>query len=269
MVPPEKPLSGRRKEIYYFSAVCAVFVVIALFRPDLIAGAFRATAGSLAAGGMPALKVTAEILLFAGILWLVARTVPFGADPARDIPVVLAASLFGYLAEAWGTRAGLWTYYTGETPPLWIVPAWFIGALVVDRLSRSTLAEMERRLTAAVRTWLYRGWLAAFVCVFIAFSGKSLLSPAGLIVSLPLALSFFYAGSRRDRDAAVLFTGTACVFFADLWGTTNHCWTYHIQGEPYGLAYGISFGALFDSAVVLASIKTAEFIKLRLKAPGA
>ncbi|MEI7529655.1 MAG: hypothetical protein WCK76_12015 [Elusimicrobiota bacterium] len=268
MVPDEKegvkrPVFGRG-ELAYFAAVAAVFAVVSLLRPDLVAGAFRATMASLSAGGGPALKVSAEMLLFGGILVLTFRTVPFRAAPAEDALIVAAAALYGYLAEAWGTRTGLWTYYTGETPPLWIVPAWFIGALIIERLSGRTMELMERRLPEAWRAGLYRAWLAAFWGVFLTFSAKGLLTPAGIAITLLISVPLFCPRRERSRDAAILFTGTACVFFADLWGTTNNCWRYHIQHHPWGIAYGIAFGALFDSALVLAGIRTAGAVRALL-----
>ena len=42
----------------------------------------------------------------------------------------------GLVIEAWGTQTLLWTYYTAERPPLWIIPAWPIASLTIDRLAR-------------------------------------------------------------------------------------------------------------------------------------
>ena len=33
-------------------------------------------------------------------------------------------------------QAHLWIYYTRERPPLWIIPAWPIASLSIDRLTR-------------------------------------------------------------------------------------------------------------------------------------
>ncbi len=259
MAQDENPI-GRRKgsEIVYFAVLCALFAGLALLRPDLVAGAYKATLFSLTSGWGPAIKVISEILLFACIMVITLRTVPVGAEPARDGFIVLSASVYGYIAEAWGTRSGLWIYYTGEKPPLWIIPAWFIGALVIERLSRQTVKITSRLAENSLNDWLYRAWIFVFSCVFISFSAKSILTPAGILTTLLLAITLFSSRKQRRRDTAVLFTGMVCVFFADLWGTTNNCWIYHVQERAYGLAYGISFGAMFDSTVVLAGIKTAE-----------
>jgi len=265
MVSNEDPTGLGRREVVYLAVLCAVFAGLALLRPELVAGAFRATSASLKAGWGPALKVLAEILLFAGILFLTLRTVPRGAAPAEDGFIVLFAALYGYLAEAWGTRSGLWTYYTGEKPPLWIIPAWCMGALVIHRLSRQVMKFLMEFAGHARTGRLHRAWIIVFCCVFISFSAEHILTPAGISLALLLALALLPLRTRPQNDAAVLFTGTICVIFADLWGTTNNCWTYHVRGRAHGLIYGIAFGALFDSALVLAAIKTAGAVRTRLR----
>jgi len=45
------------------------------------------------------------------------------ADLRKDLPLALIALAGEFIIEAWGTLSGLWTYYTFETPPLWIIPA--------------------------------------------------------------------------------------------------------------------------------------------------
>lgn len=248
-------MKGRRPELLYAALTAGVFAALALLRPDLVAGAWRATLASLSAGGWPAFKVAGEILLFGGILALTFRTVPARPEPARDLPIVLAAALFGWAAEAWGTRTGLWTYYTGERPPLWIVPAWFIGALVIDRASRRAQGLLDRLPSDSWRENLWWAWQAAFWSVYLLFSAPGLANPAGIALTLLLAWALLL--SRKPGDTALLLTGSACVFFADLWGTTNNCWRYHVGTSPLSVAFGISYGALFDSALVLAAVKAA------------
>lgn len=249
-----------RLKWWYLAALCVVFAGFTLYRFDLFLGAFSNTLANLSSGWASGAKTVVEIILFVCIIFLVVRTVPSGAVPARDFFIVLAASAYGGLAETWGTRSGLWTYYTGERPPVWIIPAWPIGALVIERLSRRTAGLLERFSEDSLDSRLYRAWAVLFCCVFIPFAAKSLLVPAGIAVALLSAFALFPRRARLKNDLSALLTGTVCVFFADLWGTTNHCWSYYVQANSFGLARGISFGMLFDSALVLAAIKTADVV---------
>ena len=43
----------------------------------------------------------------------------------------------------------LWQYYTGEPPPLWIIPAWPVAQLAINRIVRFlrvTLPKHPRKL---------------------------------------------------------------------------------------------------------------------------
>jgi len=244
----------------YLGALILVFAGLALLRADLVTGACTSTLASLAAGQGPRLKVIFEIVLFAFILFLTIRAIPLAADPVTDCLTVLVTSFFGFLAELWGTQSGLWTYYTGEKPPYWIVPAWALGVLVVERLARRA-GEQPGGVFAKLRSDnFYRAWVLLFYCVFVPFIATKLSAPACVLPILLTAAVLFPGKKHRTRYTRILFTGTVCVFFADLWGTTNHCWTYHTQTASFGTAYGILFGCVFDSAVVLAGIKTAEYL---------
>jgi len=246
----------------YLAAVLLVFAALGILRADLIAGAFNMAAANLRSGGTTAMKTLAEMALLGGIAALTLYAVPLYSEPGRDCLIVATASLYGYLAESWGVNAGLWSYYTGEKPPLWIIPAWPLGALVIDRLSRKA-TEKNTALPFARQAarWLYPAWVITFYCVFTPFLALKLGVPASIPPLLLAALVLFPGTDRRQADAAVLFTGTACVFWADLWGVTNHCWAYYTQAAGAGTAAGIAFGALFDSLVVLAAIKSAGYLR--------
>ena len=50
----------------------------------------------------------------------------------RDLPLAGVAFIGGAMIETWGTRSGLWTYFTHECPPLFILPAWPVAALATE-----------------------------------------------------------------------------------------------------------------------------------------
>jgi len=240
----------------YPAILILIFAGLALARADLTAGAFRTALANLSSGGLPALKIVFEIFLLGSILLAVARAIAVDADPLMDGFAVAAACVYGYLAELAGTTYGLWTYYTGERPPLWIIPAWPIGALVIMRLSHRLEAGLESSLGESWSGALYWLWVVVFYSVFIAFIAGKLTAPES-VFAVALVSAALFAGAVRRRDLSVLLAGTACVFWADLWGTTSYCWRYHTGTTAFGMAAGISFGMLFDSVLVLAAVKTA------------
>lgn len=244
------------KETVYGAAVASAFLVVAAWRSDLVAEAAGATAASLAAGGEARRYVLGEMALFAGILVFAWRVIPRAYEPRRDGLILLVAGLAGWLAEFWGTRLGLWTYYTGEMPPLWIVPAWCVGALVIDRLA------------ARARAARVAAWLGPSMALFslAATSWLSLTGPGGAWRwAGPAVVAFVLIWRRRPEDGPILLAGILSVFFADLWGTTNGCWDYHLAGWKLGLWQGIAFGMGFDAAVVLGALKVVDVCLTRRK----
>lgn len=94
------------------------------------------------------------------------------ADLKKDLPFVVIALLGGYIIEAWGTLSGLWTYYTYETPPLWIIPAWPIAALSVNRLY--LIARQITKRIPEIWTAGFTGlFLVFFTCYYGAFPGQA------------------------------------------------------------------------------------------------
>lgn len=250
--------TDKKRAALLFGAAAALMAATAALRWDLFVGAFAATAAGLAAGGARRWKLVAEIVLFAAILVHTLRVVPRGADPRRDFLRAGLALLAGWLAEAWGTRLGLWRYYTHETPPLWIVPAWALGAVVVRR----TADGWEEAVAAAAegpRRAAHTAVGLTMFCVIAAFSWPTAADPATMGVLACCAAALLWRADAR-ADLPVLLAGAVCVLFADTWGTTNNCWRYWLQ-RPYGtpgLAAGVLFGASFDTVVVLGCLKLAR-----------
>ncbi len=58
------------------------------------------------------------------------------ADIKKDWKIFVIGLCGGLVIESWGTQTNLWFYYTNERPPLWIIPAWPIASLSIDRLFR-------------------------------------------------------------------------------------------------------------------------------------
>ena len=74
--------------------------------------------------------------LLLGIFLFMSLTIMSKADLKTDSLIVLVGLAGGLVIESWGTQTNLWFYYTAERPPLWIIPAWPIASLSIDRITR-------------------------------------------------------------------------------------------------------------------------------------
>ena len=77
--------------------------------------------------------------LLIGIFLVMSIAIVSRADLRVDSLVIFVATLGGLAIESWGTQTNLWHYYTAERPPLWIIPAWPIATLTINRLVRLLL----------------------------------------------------------------------------------------------------------------------------------
>lgn len=152
----------------------------------------------------------------------------------RDVVVVGVALVGGFAIEAWGTQTGLWSYYSDERPPLWIIPAWPAAALATERLGRP-LARWVGRARVSVQRAAYRTVAGAFVLAMAVFIGPTFVSPVSWGVIVVMALLAMSAGGSQTKLAR-FFAGAAFGYGLEYWGTTRGCWTYYTGEEPPVLA---------------------------------
>ena len=246
------------RRLALFAGAAALMLAVAVWRSDLFMEALSTTLTQLRRGGPARTKLLFEAGLFAGILLYTLRVIPERADLRKDALRVALGFAAGYLAEAWGTRLGLWRYYTGEKPPLWIVPAWPLGALVIDRTAARWAPAFER-MSASMRKGLYAAGIVLVLAFFFLMTSPLLSHPSTWAVLAVMLWALLWRYSP-ERDLPILAAGFVCVIFADTWGTTNNCWHYWLE-KPlgrWGLPAGVGFGATFDTAVILACLKTAQ-----------
>jgi hypothetical protein len=98
--------------------------------------------------------------LLVGIFTVMTGLIVSGADLKRDALILVVGMCGGLVIESWGTQTHLWTYFTNERPPLWIIPAWPIASLSIDRIVR-----LARIFTPGNGARTYR-----VVCI-LAFAG--------------------------------------------------------------------------------------------------
>ncbi|HET91298.1 MAG TPA: hypothetical protein ENN99_11265 [Chloroflexi bacterium] len=179
-----------------------------------------------------------------------------GADLKADVLIVFVGLVGGLVIEGWGTQTELWTYYTRERPPLWIIPAWPIASLSIERLTR-LLGRLTRRwkhaLSPAAFPILYWLLFPAFYALLLAFVRPTLDKSLTLMALLLCAL---LSVSPTDYRLAVLTfaAGAGLGYFLELWGTTRLCWTYYTRQTPplfAVLAHGMAAVAFWRTGLLI------------------
>jgi hypothetical protein len=191
--------------------------------------------------------------LLLGIFAVMSVLIMLGADLKADALIVGVGFAGGLVIESWGTQTNLWTYYTLERPPLWIIPAWPIASLSIDRLYRLLHHALpDHRLTFVDLYWLI---FPAFYVLLLAFAWPTLDKPLTLVA---LGMCAALILTPADHRAAVLTfaAGAGLGYYLELWGTTRACWTYYTRETPplfAVLAHGMAAVA-FWRAELLAKV---------------
>ncbi len=151
-----------------------------------------------------------------------------GADLKSDAWIMLVGLAGGLAIEGWGTQTEIWTYYTLERPPLWIIPAWPIASLSIDRLVRLLRLRLPDHRGFVALYWVI---FPAFMALMLPFVWPTLDKSLTL---LALAACALITLTPTDHRLAVLtfLAGSGLGYFLELWGTTRECWTYYTQQTP-------------------------------------
>jgi len=196
--------------------------------------------------------------LLLGIFLFMTLMIMSRADLRRDALIVFVGTLGGLVIESWGTQTNLWFYYTSERPPLWIVPAWPIATLSIDRITRFLNWSIRKtskgkNVPSSLFPWLY--WF-----IFLSFYGLMLYFVAPTFdksfTLLSLLLCALLIATPTDSRMAVLIflAGAGLGYFLELWGTTRQCWTYYtFQTPPFFavLAHGMAAVAFWRAGLVV------------------
>jgi hypothetical protein len=199
--------------------------------------------------------------LLLGIFSFMTLTIIAHANLGRDALIVFVGMFGGLVIESWGTQTNLWHYFTTERPPLWIIPAWPIASLSIDRITRIfnflttkyTKKHEGKNFMPFVFKLFYWAIFIGFYGLMLYFVaptfGKSYTVMALLLVAL-LTLT------PTDHRYAVLtfLAGAGLGYFLELWGTTRQCWTYYtFQTPPFFavLAHGMAAVAFWRAGLVV------------------
>lgn len=166
--------------------------------------------------------------LLIGIFLFMSIQIAWGADLRRDGMLVIVGFVGGFLIESWGTHTRLWTYYTGEQPPIWILPAWPIAALAIERMTRR-LANINFSIPKV--KWIYILIFSAFIIYQLFFTAPTLNRPAS-IFALAGVIGVTVTSGNQRYDLLTFLCGAALGYFLETWGTTRECWAYYSGQRP-------------------------------------
>jgi len=209
--------------------------------------------------------------LLIGLFLFMSITIVARADLRADGLIVLVATIGGLVIETWGTQTNLWHYYTSERPPLWIVPAWPIATLCIDRITRQ-LDFLTAQLHRTRQEGAFEGtgpgavncralyWITfvAFIAVMLVFVAPTF-NRSYTILATMLCIVLILTPTDHRRTLLVFTAGTALGYFLELWGTTRECWTYYTFQTPplfAVLAHGMAAVAFWRAGLLLKLLAT-------------
>jgi hypothetical protein len=223
--------------------------------------------------------------LLLGIFGFMSLTIIARANLGRDAMIIMVGMVGGLVIEAWGTQTNLWHYFTAERPPLWIIPAWPIASLSIDRITRMMNWGVKRVTKNEIigikrKTKTYGIISDIFIfkilywLIFIGFFGLMLYFVAPTVgksyTLMALLLVAILTLTPIDHRYAVLtfLAGTGLGYFLELWGTTRQCWTYYtLQTPPLFavLAHGMAAVAFWRAGLMVKQLwgKLAEWIPFK------
>src|SRR5688500_3978902 len=193
--------------------------------------------------------------LLIGIFAFMSITIIARADLKTDLLIIFVGICGGLAIESWGTQTNLWFYYTDERPPLWIIPAWPIASLSIDRITRFLNWVVERKATnlqslVSALYWITFASFLLLMLVFVAPTFDKSYTWLALILCLLLILT-----PTDHRFAWLTFmVGTGLGYYLELWGTTRQCWTYYTFQTPplfAVLAHGMAAVAFWRAGLMV------------------
>jgi hypothetical protein len=190
--------------------------------------------------------------LLLGIFFFMSFTIMTRANLKVDGLIVFVGLLGGLVIESWGTQTNLWHYYTAERPPLWILPAWPIASLSIDRITRA-LNHVLPKGHNTIFQWLYWLTFGGFYLLMIWFVAPTFDKPFTIGA---LIICFLMILTPPDRRMAflVFVAGTGLGYFLELWGTTRACWIYYTNETPplfAVLAHGMAAIAFWRTGLIV------------------
>ena len=179
------------------------------------------------------------------------------ANLKTDLLIIFVGICGGLAIESWGTQTNLWHYYTAERPPLWIIPAWPIASLSIDRITR-LIDYGVRRLSSSVQSQetlqsLYWLTFASFLVLMVIFVAPTF-DKSFTWLSLGLCILLILTPTNHRFALLTFMAGSGLGYYLELWGTTRECWTYYTYQTPplfAVLAHGMAAVAFWRAGLMV------------------
>ncbi|HSK88402.1 MAG TPA: hypothetical protein VK880_08610 [Anaerolineales bacterium] len=210
--------------------------------------------------------------LLIGIFAFMSITIILRANLKTDLLIIFVGTCGGLAIESWGTQTNLWHYYTAERPPLWIIPAWPIASLSIDRITRAlmylntkvTKYTKERgtnpfvTVVSLVFNFKTFYWLtfASFLTLMLVFVAPTF-DKSFTWLSLGLCAALILTPTDHRFALLTFIAGSGLGYYLELWGTTRECWTYYTYQTPplfAVLAHGMAAVAFWRAGLMLKTV---------------
>jgi hypothetical protein len=198
--------------------------------------------------------------LLLGIFGFMSVTIMARANLKTDLLIIFVGMCGGLAIESWGTQTNLWHYYTAERPPLWIIPAWPIASLSIDRITR-LLDWLIRKATERIKFIFHpSSFILSYWITFTIFLTLMLIFVAPTLDKsftwIALALCILLIATPTDHRYALLtfIAGSGLGYYLELWGTTRECWAYYTRETPpffAVLAHGMAAVAFWRAGLMV------------------
>lgn len=197
--------------------------------------------------------------LLLGVFLFMSVTIVARANLKTDLLIVFVGICGGLAIESWGTQTNLWHYYTAERPPLWIIPAWPIASLSIDRIARSLnwlMGKSRSPLIPSLTKVLYWIIFGSFLTLMLVFVSPTFNKSYTWLATLLCVLLIFTPVDHRFTLLTFL-AGAGLGYFLELWGTTRECWTYYTNETPplfAVLAHGMAAVAFWRAGLLVSLV---------------
>lgn len=210
--------------------------------------------------------------LLLGIFAFMSITIIARANLKTDLLIVFVGICGGLAIESWGTQTNLWFYYTEERPPLWIIPAWPIASLSIDRITRFLnwiIEQSGRRIKTSnlnsLISNLYWITFASFLSLMLVFVSPTF-DKSYTWFSLVLCILLILTPTDHRFALLTFISGSGLGYYLELWGTTRECWTYYNYQTPplfAALAHGMAAVAFWRAGLMMKMV----WGRIRLRMP--
>jgi hypothetical protein len=202
--------------------------------------------------------------LLLSVFAFMSLTIVARADLKTDALIVFVGVCGGLAIESWGTQTNLWHYYTAERPPLWIIPAWPIASLSIDRITRllnlittKVTKGHEGKTFVDFVSFVFKPlyWLtfAFFISLLLVFVAPTF-DKSYTLLSLALCILLILTPTNYRYAFLTFVAGAGLGYYLELWGTTRECWTYYTYQTPplfAVLAHGMAAVAFWRAGLMV------------------